>query len=173
MTNRTSACMIALAAGLGLGGCQSTSLFGGSSRLSFHNASETAVNVDVFVRDGMPSSETEGDFVSVWSTQVARGSSADYKLTHVPSWRADHDTTVHVQVRPVTPSWQVASASEYWFELLTHPPLSIVATGAADAMSFSSGSGQIAMVPSSTIDSSEYHFTAVLACDGGVDPIAP
>lgn len=168
MTQRTLVSTTILLAGIALGGCESTSFFGGTSRVTFHNASESTVNVALYVEDRLPESPTHGEFVEVWNTQIARGENQDIKLTRSASWRHDNQSTVHVQVSPVAPTWEQSSAPEYWFEMLTLPPCSIVATGPASAMSFNSGYGQIAMVPNDEISQHSYRVVEV-ASDGAPD----
>jgi hypothetical protein len=140
-----------------LGGCASmSSMFGSSaSTVSFTNVSDSAVNVRFFVEDFGEDGTGSGQFTSVESFQVNRGDSADYKLSRSASFQANGEAVVHVQVSPVTPSWETKSR-DYWLELLTQPPVSIVATGSVSDLTFNTGQGEIAVIPSKEIKGFEH-----------------
>ncbi|MHC4710860.1 MAG: hypothetical protein ACYTA3_10720, partial [Planctomycetota bacterium] len=68
---------------------------------------------------------------------VEPGVSADYR----PSWNL-----VHIQVEEVSPTW-VPTGKEYWLELLTKPPVHIVASGRGEKLEFKSFRGEVAIIP--------------------------
>ena len=53
---------------------------------------------------------------------------------------------MHLQVETVSPTW-IPTGQQYWLELLTHPPLHIVAGGREDKLDFKSFQGEVAIIP--------------------------
>jgi hypothetical protein len=127
--------------------------------VKFSNVSDTALNVSFYVEEEAAGSQKK-TFVGHQTLQVARGKETTYKLSRHQNWNGNRDATVHVCVEPVTPSW-TSAAPRYWLELLTHPPVSIVATGSASTLTFNTGTGQIATIPSSEINSGKFEHRIV------------
>jgi hypothetical protein len=154
-----------------IGGCASGPAFlGGTSRkITLNNVSDTALNVSVFVwtdpqmQGGDATGEETGEsgaFVCDKAFQLARGETGKYNLSRAAIMNAAGNPVVHIKVQPVSPSWQPAAA-EYWLELLTDPPVSIVATGPAGALTFNAGEGQIALIPQGELDSGRFEHRIV------------
>ena len=64
---------------------------------------------------------------------------------------------MHVSVEPIGPSWQETS-KQYWLELMTKPPVNIVATGSGNDLAFDTGRGAIAQIPPSKIGTFEHRM---------------
>ncbi len=125
-------------------GCTSS----GPRGVTFTNFSESWLNVNYFV-EGLEQDESSEtiELVSANTIQVPPGETVNYLLARNSNYRKDGDQLVHIRVLPVTPSWETVE-KEYWMELLTHPPVTIVATGMPDRISFMTGNGAIALIPS-------------------------
>jgi len=142
-----------------LGGCSFSNVFGGSSKkVAFTNVSDASLNVRFFMEN--PSSDDKNAFLSDQKFQIDRGETAEYKLARNPNYDAEKETVVHINVQPVNPSWQSAGR-EYWLELLTHPPVTIVATGSANALEFTAGTGAIAVIPEKEITAGRFRHEVV------------
>jgi len=117
--------------------------------VTFSNFSASWLNVNYFV-GGMEPDDSSGvtDLVSAHTIQVQPGETVRYRLTRNPKYRKSADQLIHIRVLPVTPSWEPVE-TEYWMELLTHPPVTIIATGLPDRIEFLTGNGAIALIPSS------------------------
>ena len=125
-------------------GCNSSQPRG----VTFTNFSESWLNVNYFV-EVLEQDELSDtiELVSANTIQVPPGETVNYRLTRNSNYRKDGSQLVHIRVLPVTPSWETVE-KEYWMELLTHPPVTIVATGMPDRISFMTGNGAIALIPS-------------------------
>lgn len=140
----------------------------GSNQVAFTNVSDSWLNVRFFVAnpDAKPTAgdSTPGDpsaFIAQGKLQVQPGETAKYKLSRNPNYSGQGDSKiVHIQVEPVTPSWQ-PSGTEYWLELLTPPPVTIVATGTGPQLIFNSGTGALAQIPEHQIKSGAFDHRVV------------
>lgn len=126
-------------------GCESSQ----SQSVTFTNFSASWLNVNYFV-EGVEQDESSDtiELISANTIQVPPGETVSYRLTRNSNYRKDGNQLVHIRVLPVTPSWETVE-KEYWMELLTRPPVTIVATGMPDRISFMTGNGAIALIPSS------------------------
>ncbi len=125
----------------GLGGCTMS-----KNSVAFTNVSDTFLNVQFFVGHPDTDSQKPNELVSESTLQVEPGKTASYALTRHQGYSRQTSPLVHVQVEPVSPSWR-SSGKTYWLELLTHPPINIVATGSADRLEFHTGIGATAIIP--------------------------
>lgn len=127
----------------------------GSSRsITFTNVSDSWLNVNYFVA----SPETGSDsilMISEKAIQVSPGQTATYSLSRNSNYAKDRSSLVHIRVRPVTPSWEEVG-TEYWMELLTNPPVTIVAAGTGDRFEFMTGNGALALIPASQLKDSRF-----------------
>jgi hypothetical protein len=167
MLHRPSHRTLALVAALLLiGGCSRS-----AQRVDFVNASDTWINVRVFVADpghevNLPMAQAaqpapgHNAFVSEARHQVRPGESLVYDLSWNPNFHRQPAPLVHVMVEPVTPSWMPA-AKKYWLELLTPPPVTIVTTGEGEELRFNSGGGAVAMIPEDEIMSERFDHQVV------------
>ncbi len=166
---RSLACLGALTLAGAMGGCSSMPEFlGGTSKnISFNNVCDSPLNVTYFVRATMPPVGWKGTpeewngtgtFMADRTFQVDRGETVTYRL----KWNNTNDTqpATHIRVQPVGPSW-VSTSAEYWLEVLTAPPVNIVATGVADDLTFNCGSGAIAVIPEREIEAGRFDHRVV------------
>ena len=116
----------------GLGGCA-------RSGIKFTNVSDSWLNVWFYVGPAESPEPCPNDLYRQRAMQVEPGASANYR----PPFNL-----VHIQVVEVSPTW-VPTGREYWLELLTHPPIHIVANGRGEKLEFKSFQGQIAIIPES------------------------
>lgn len=131
LSRRISRFLIGISTVVVLGGCS-------LSGVKFTNVSDTWLNVWFY--EGSTPAVPTGDpqmLVRRKSIQVQPGGSATYRPREV---------LVHVQVETVTPTW-VPTGRDYWLELLTRPPVHVVASGRADRLEFKSFDGEIAIIP--------------------------
>ncbi|MHC4990064.1 MAG: hypothetical protein ACYTGC_03700 [Planctomycetota bacterium] len=154
-----------------LGGCTS------SNRVEFMNASDTWVNVRVFVADSGQASEpmtmdearestpNSGQFVSESMMQVKPGGTMTYALSKNPYFASKGSPLIHVQVEPVTPSW-MPPARQFWLELLTPPPVTIVTTGTGDSLKFNTGEGAVAVIPNQEVEGGRFDHKVVASEEG-------
>jgi hypothetical protein len=144
------------------------------------NASDTWLNVRVFVAgtetttpmtmEHPQASRTEHpqgsrtpatpEFVTETTMQVKPGGTTTYKLTRNPNYSTKGMSLVHVQVEPVTPTW-MPPARQFWLELLTPPPVTIVATGTGEALKFNTGQGAVAVIPEREIEGGRFEHKVV------------
>lgn len=126
--------------------------------VTFTNFSQSWLNVNYFV-EGLEQDETSDtiELISVNNIQVPPGETVNYQLTRNSNYRKDGNQLVHIRVLPVTPSWEPVE-KEYWMELLTNPPVTIVATGLPDRIEFMTGNGAIALIPSSDFRKKQYDY---------------
>ncbi len=129
-----------------LGGCA------WDKSIRFTNVSSSWVQVRFYVRDKGTSSHSSAELVSRRTVRIEPGGSASY----VP-YRAG---LVHVQVEPVTASWQ-PSGRQYWLELLREPPVNIVALGSSNKLTFETGPDTVAIIPDREITGGRYQYTIV------------
>jgi hypothetical protein len=116
----------------GLGGCA-------RSGIKFTNVSDSWLNVWFYVGPAEAPGMCPNDLYRQCALQVEPGASANYR----PPWNL-----VHIQVVEVSPTW-VPTGREYWLELLTRPPIHIVANGRGQKLEFKSFRGEIAIIPES------------------------
>jgi hypothetical protein len=114
-----------------MGGC---SLF---KSIQFTNVSDTWLNVRFYAGEPQPATSGPAELVSQRVFQIAPGESARFGSSR---------KLVHIQVETVTPTWE-PPGTQYWLELMTHPPVHIVATGRASRLDFQTGSGEVAIIP--------------------------
>jgi hypothetical protein len=121
---------IGIAVAGGLGGCT-------RSGIRFTNVSDSWLNVRFYVasRDTPESGAT--NLYRQRQLQFEPGASTCYR----PPWNL-----VHIQVQEVSPTW-VPTGQQYWLEVLTRPPVHIVANGRGEKLEFKSFQGQIAIIP--------------------------
>ena len=142
-TGRIASLAAALAVAGGLGGCSFT------RSIKFTNVSETWLNIDYYV-GAKDAPEQEGVTPMYWkrTMQVKPGETARYTPPRM---------LVHIQIETVAPSWE-PPARKYWLELLTRPPVHIVATGRGDKLDFKTGSGEVAIIPERELSGSRYEY---------------
>ncbi|MHC4318505.1 MAG: hypothetical protein ACYTE6_06215 [Planctomycetota bacterium] len=116
----------------GLGGCA-------RSGIKFTNVSDSWLNVWFYVAPTEGPGPCPNDMYRQRALQVEPGASANYR----PPW-----SLVHIQVVEVSPTW-VPTGREYWLELLTNPPIHIVANGRGEKLEFKSFRGEVAIIPES------------------------
>jgi hypothetical protein len=147
-----------------LGGCSSTGGFvnpfthSSSNSVTFTNQTDTALNVGFFIAYDHPTADPQDEFLGRDRVQVGPGDTVRYPLTKNPYYDPDHTPLVHLQVQPVTASWE--SPEPYWLELLTAPPVSIVASGSGD-LQFDASPGQVELIPDSEIQRHDYRMVGV------------
>ena len=114
-----------------LGGCSL------SRGIKFTNVSDTWLNVWFYVAATDRPADDKSELYRQRAAQVKPGDSASFRPPR---------NLVHIQVETVTPTWEPTGA-QYWLELLTYPPIHIVAAGRDEKLDFKSFSGQIAIIP--------------------------
>lgn len=119
----------------GLVGCGST------NRIIFTNVSDTWVDVRLFVAKN-PNSQ---QLMSKRKFQVKPGETTEFNVGRSAN-RRGQSPLVHMQVQPVTPSWDPPS-KQYWMELLTDGPVKIVTSGEGGKLEFDTGDGEVAHIP--------------------------
>ncbi len=134
-----------VALGSGLTGC---TLF---RSIQFTNVSDSWLNVRFFVGATDATKEGPNELLSKRLFQVPPGESAKFAPTR---------KLVHIQVQSITPTWE-PPGKQYWLELLTHPPVHVVATGRSDKLDFKTGSGELAIIPERELAGGR--FTYVIA----------
>jgi hypothetical protein len=143
LTLRMASLAVAAAVVCGAGGCSF------SRSIKFTNVSQTWLNVRYYVGEkDVPEPEEMTPLYWKKTQQVKPGDTARYTPPR---------TLVHIQVESVTPSWE-PPAREYWLELLTRPPVHIVAAGSADKLDFKTGSGEVAIIPERELSSGRYEY---------------
>ncbi len=109
-----------------------------SSKIKFTNVSDVWLNAWFYV--GTPAEDVRdcpNDLYRERSIQVAPGGNASFRPP---------PGLVHVQVETVSPTW-VPTGREHWLEVLTRPPVHIVASGRSDKLEFRSFEGEVAIIP--------------------------
>jgi hypothetical protein len=164
MNTRTSTTLSALALAGAMTGCSSMPGFlgGTSNTLSFNNVSQAPLNVTYYLPAQMPAEwqgnpnewDHDGTFVSDRTFQIDKGETTNYKVAG--SRLGNGHLPVHIRVEPVSASWD-DTTSTYWLEILTHPPVSIVATGPVDDLTFNTGTGAIAVIPNMEIEGGRFN----------------
>ncbi len=139
-----AACGAAVAA---LSGC---SLLGFES-IQFTNVSETWLNVRFYSGESKTQEGAAAEMVSRHVYQIAPGASARFSPPR---------ELVHIQVETVSPTWE-PPGTQYWLELMTHPPVHIVATGKAERLDFQTGSGEVAIIPDRERNSGRFEYVKV------------
>ncbi|MCH8271219.1 MAG: hypothetical protein IH985_08440 [Planctomycetes bacterium] len=158
MTNRRRAMACGLGL-VGLCGCQAT--------VSMNNGSDSWLDVRYYVAN--PPSEEGGawNFIAIGRQQIKPESSAAYTLTDNPDYSPDGESVVHVLVEPTSPTWE--DAAQYWIELLTPAPITIVVTGSADSLEFSTEEGVIRNIPVGTLDGALFQYSVRIVDDDDDD----
>ena len=131
----------ALAAAAVLTGCQ-------KSGVRFTNVSDTWLNVSFYVAASEIQTTEPEDLYRHKSLMVEPGETVRYK----PS-----GNLVHLHVETATPTW-VPTGRQLWLELLTTPPIHIVANGRADKVDVKSFHGEIALIPQRELDAGRYVY---------------
>ncbi len=145
MSHRLSILPLALALGCaalagGLSGCAT------SSSIEITNVSDSWLNVRFFVGTPGTATKKSHEFIANSKLQIKPGGRARYQLSRNPNYSKETQPLVHIEVKPVSPSWR-STGKVYWLELLTHPPVKIVATGSADKLAFDTDVGMVAIIP--------------------------
>ncbi len=166
MANRHSipraAALASFAAAAALSGC---ALF--RSGIQFTNVSDSFLNVRFFVGEAGLSDQSS-ELYNDREFQVMPGETAKFSPGRggaAPGSRR----LVHIQIRPVNPSWE-PPAKEYWLEVMTNLPVTIVATGTSQKLAFESGiptegAGAIALIPERELHSGRYDYRLVGAAE--------
>lgn len=123
-----------------------------NSGVRFTNVSDTWLNVSFFVGTSEIGPDAPEDLYRCKSMQVEPGETARY----TPA-----GDLVHIQVQAVSPTW-VPTGRRSWLELLTTPPIHVVAGGRDDKLDFKSFHGEVALIPQKELDAGRfvYHQTA-------------
>jgi hypothetical protein len=109
-----------------------------SSKIKFTNVSDVWLNAWFYVGAAEADvQEGPNDLYRQRSIQVAPGGSASFRPP---------PGLVHLQVETVSPTW-VPTGREHWLEVLTRPPVHIVASGRSDKLEFRSFEGEVAIIP--------------------------
>ncbi len=122
-----------------MGGCSS------SHQVTFTNVSESWLDLRFFVGTGQDSNE----LVSQKKFQVEPGETTQFSVSRKIDFRGE-TALVHLQVQAVKASWERES-KRYWMELITEGSIKIVARGSGDKLSFETGSGEVARIPSKAL----------------------
>ena len=136
----------------GMGGCLPW-----SKSVRFTNVSKTWLNVRFYAGEASVTDGQPALLASRRAYQVGPGGSVAFS----PSSKS----MVHVQVEPVTASWAPAGR-QYWLEVLTSPPVNVVASGDAGRLEFETGTDAIAEIPERERTSSRFEYTVAGAADG-------
>jgi hypothetical protein len=128
--NRITSVAVGIAVVVGLSGCSRSSI-------KFTNVSDSWLNVRFYVGSTDPSAPCPSNLYRQQALLVEPGASHNYR----PPWNL-----VHIQVEEVSPTW-VPTGKQYWLELLTKPPIHIVASGRGEKLEFKSFRGEVAIIP--------------------------
>lgn len=131
----------AFAAAAVLTGCQ-------QSGVRFTNVSDTWLNVSFYVGASEIRAQESEDLYRSKSLMVEPGETVRFKPA---------GDLVHIQVETATPTW-VPTGRQLWLELLTTPPIHVVANGRADKLDFKSFHGEIALIPQRELDAGRYIY---------------
>jgi hypothetical protein len=118
------------------------------SSVRFTNVSDTWLNVSFFVGTSEIESKEPEDLFRRKSIQVEPGETARYRPM---------GDLVHIRVQPVGPTW-VPTGGQAWVELMTLPPIHVVASGRPEKLEFQSFHGEIALIPQREIDAGRYVY---------------
>ena len=128
--SRVTSVAVGIAVIGGLSGCSRSSI-------RFTNVSDSWLNVRFYVGSTDASASHPSDLYRQRALQVEPGASADYRPSR---------NLVHIQVEQVSPTW-TPTGKQYWLELLTKPPVHIVASGRGEKLEFKSFRGEVAIIP--------------------------
>jgi len=131
----------ALAVAAVLTGCQ-------KSGVRFTNVSDTWLNVSFYVGASKNQADEPEDLYRSKSLMVEPGETVRFKPA---------GDLVHIQVETATPTW-VPTGRQLWLELLTVPPIHVVANGRADKLDIKSFHGEIALIPQRELDAGRYLY---------------
>lgn len=144
-----------------------TAVFTGCARSSvrFTNVSDTWLNVSFFVGTSEIESRDPDDLYRTKSLQVEPGETAMYRPL---------GDLVHIQVETVSPTW-IPTGRQSWLELLTTPPMHVVASGRADKLEFQSFHGEVALIPQRELNAGRfvYHHTPAAVAAKAAAPVDP
>lgn len=151
----------------GLAGAMALGLVGCGTSVTMSNESESWVDVRYYV--GNPPEEAGGawKFVARGRQQIEPGSSASYDLSENSNFDDEGESVVHALVEPTAASWE--EASQYWVELLTPAPMTIMLSEGEEGLSFSTEEGVIKIVPEETVASDGYVYTTVVEFEDDED----
>ena len=136
------------------------------SEVSLTNVSDAWFDVTFFVEaTTQEGAASHRRLIGDTDLQIRPGETRSYALKRHPAYDERTRPLVHFRVRPVMPSWE-ESTTEYWMELLTLPPVTIVATGTARRIEFMTGDGALARIP----DPHGTRFVYEIPGDGAVVP---
>lgn len=146
-----------------LGGLVLASVAGGcgsKSTITLTNVSDSWLNVQFYVKNTLASKRTPEEdagvpaarrpFVGDDAVQIEPGSTKRYVLRRHPVYDSDAQPLVRILVEPVSPSWE-PTGRQYWRELLTRPPLTVVFSGTAENLAFLTGGGRVAAIPETEV----------------------
>ena len=142
--SRVTSVAVGIAVVSGLSGCSRSSI-------KFTNVSDSWLNVQFYVGSTEASAPCPSDLYRQRALQIEPGVSADYR----PSWNL-----VHIRVEEVSPTW-VPTGQQYWLELLTRPPVHIVANGRGEKLEFKSFWGEIAIIPENERADGRFEYRVV------------
>lgn len=128
--------MTMLVAGTLLGGCASSRV------VSVRNRGEAPVNVTFWT------SERIGGFEQTWQGmqgQADRIDAGKHKAFHLGAYRKAADPVLRMQVVTRGASWE--TAYNYWFEVVSTPPMKITLSGPPDRILAQSNHGEVEAVP--------------------------
>jgi hypothetical protein len=130
--------------------------------IRFTNVSEDRLQVRFYVGEPRGAGRVPARLVSRRAYDLGPGGTVRYR----PS-----GDIVHVQVAVLAPGRQDHPA-DYWLEVLTRPPVHIIATGDGDTLDFSAGSGELALIPRRELSGGrfEYRIAEAGAGHGGLAP---
>ena len=154
-TPRTLAVIAALVCVSAMTGCV------GSNKIGFTNVTDVWLDVRVFVEAPDTEDSSPSRFVSEDSLKVEPGKTVHYSLTRNSKYHAVDHPVVHVKVEPVTPSWEHAD-HPYWLELLSPPPVDIIASGASSKISFNFSQGSVQMIPEKMMKRKRFEHEVIL-----------
>jgi hypothetical protein len=136
-------------------------LLGCNTTVTMSNESDSWVDVRYFV--GNPPAE-EGDtwsFVAQGRQQIEPGSTKKFDLSDNPNFDENGEYVVHALIEPTAATWE--KATQYWIELLTPVPMTVVVTEGEEGLEFSTEKGVLVAIPADTVDSRQYEHTTVIA----------
>ena len=118
------------------------------SGIKFTNVSDSWLNVSFYTGETNGSPEGTSELYRQRAVQVEPGASAHYRPP---------GDLVHIQVDTVSPTWE-PTGRRYALELLTEPPIHVVASGRAEKLEFLSFGGEIAIIPDREVDGGRFAY---------------
>ncbi len=134
-----------------IGVATAVALTGCMTGIKFTNVSDAWLNVQFYVGTTDTATKGTNDLYHQRAIQVEPGESVIFRPAR---------DLVHLQVETVSPTW-IPTGQQYWLELLTHPPLHIVAGGREDKLDFKSFKGEVAIIPERERQSGHFVYHSV------------